>query len=91
MADSVENQILNKIKAEKRGTIFFVENFLFAGNAKAVNKALERLADKGEITRIATGIYTRPKKNRLLGDVTSSVEEIGTAIAKREKARMVPT
>lgn len=91
MADSVENQILNKIKSEKRGTIFFVENFLFAGNAKAVNKALERLADKEEITRIATGVYTRPQKSKLLGYITPSVEEIAAAIAKRDKARIVPT
>lgn len=91
MTDSVENQVLHKIKAEKRGSIFFVENFLFAGNAKAVNKALERLADKGEITRVATGMYTRLKKNKLLGYVTPSVEEIAAAIAKRDKARIIPT
>lgn len=91
MSDSVENQVLHKIRAEKRGTIFFVENFLFAGNAKAVNKALERLADKGEVTRIATGMYVRPKKSKLLGYVTPSVEEIAAAIAKRDKARIVPT
>jgi hypothetical protein len=91
MTESVENQVLNKIKAEKRGTIFFVENFLFTGNAKTVNKALERLADKGEITRVATGMYVRPKKSKLLGYVTPSVEEIAAAIAKRDKARIVPT
>lgn len=91
MTDSVEHQVLHKIKTEKRGTIFFVENFLFAGNAKAVNKALERLTDKGEITRIATGIYTRPKKSMLLGYTTPTVEKIAAAIAKRDKARIVPT
>lgn len=91
MAGSVENQVFNKIKSDKRGAVFFVENFLFAGNAKAVNKALERLVDKGEITRVASGVYTRPKKSKLIGNITPSVEEIASAIAKRDKARIVPT
>lgn len=91
MTNTVEIKVLKKIKSAKRGTIFFVENLLFAGNAKAVNKALERLVDKGEISRIATGMYIRPKKNKLLGDTTPSIEEIATAIAKRDRARIVPT
>jgi len=52
MINTVEIQVLNRIKGAKKGTIFFVESFLFAGNAKAVNKALERLVDKGEVTRV---------------------------------------
>lgn len=91
MGDTVETQVLQKIKSLKRGTLFFVENFLFAGNAKAVNKAMERLVAKKEIARVATGIYTRPKKSRLLGFITPTVEEIAVAIASRDKARIVPT
>ena len=91
MINTVEIQVLNRIKGAKKGTVFFVESFLFAGNAKAVNKALERLVDKGEITRVATGMYTCPKQSKLLGTVSTSVEEIATAIAKRDKARIVPT
>jgi hypothetical protein len=41
MIDSVTKQVLHKTKAEKRGTIFFVESFLFAGNAKAAAPELE--------------------------------------------------
>ena len=91
MTNSVEIQVHNKIKKAKPGTIFFVESFLFVGNAKAVNKALERLVDKSEIARVATGMYARLKKSKLLGEITPSVEEIATAIAKRDKARIVPT
>lgn len=91
MNNTVEIQVLNRIKGAKKGTVFFVESFLFAGNAKAVNKALERLVNKGEVTRVATGMYTRPKQSKLLGTVSTSVEEIATAIAKRDKARIVPT
>ncbi len=91
MTDSVEIKVLDKIKNLKKGELFFVESFLSVSNAKSVNKALERLVDKNEIVRVATGIYTRPKTNKLFGNITPTVEEIATAIAKRDKARIVPT
>lgn len=49
------------MKKARRGTLFFTDNFLTIGNSKTVNKALERLVAKEEITRVARGIYTRPK------------------------------
>jgi hypothetical protein len=91
MIKTVKMQVLDAIKQAKRGEIFFVESLLFAGNAKAVSKALERLVAKGEIVRVTTGIYTRPKQSKLLGNITPSVEEIVKAIANRDKARIVPT
>jgi hypothetical protein len=47
--------------------------------------------EKGEIKRVATGIYTRPKQSKLLGTLTPGVEEIAEAIRKRDNARIVPT
>ena len=88
---SIENQILNKIKKAKRGTLFFVDNFITIGNAKAVGKALERLVKSGELQRVATGIYFRPEKDPVIGYVTPGIETIAKAIAKRDKARIVPT
>jgi hypothetical protein len=91
MTASIEIQAFEKIKNLQRGTLFFVESFLSIGNAKSVNKALERLVEKEKIIRVATGIYTRPKQSKLFGNITPTVEEIATAIAKRDKARIVPT
>lgn len=91
MTESTEKQILKKIKKAGRGTLFFVENFIPFGSAKTINKALERLVDKGILLRVATGIYTRPKISKLLGALRPGVEDIAKAIAKRDKARIVPT
>ena len=88
---SIENQILNKIKKAKRGALFFVDNFITIGNAKAVGKALERLVKSGELQRVATGIYFRPENDPVIGYVTPGIETIAKAIAKRDKARIVPT
>jgi hypothetical protein len=91
MNKSIEIQLLKKVKKARRGTLFFVESFLSIGNAKAVSKAMERLVAKGELMRVATGIYTRPRKSKLLGNLLPGVEEVVKAIARRDKARIVPT
>ena len=60
-------------------------------NSKTIGKALERLVDKGEIARVARGIYARLEKDPILGPVKPGTESIAKAIAKRDKARIVPT
>src|SRR5882762_9679778 len=91
MNKTIEKQLLEKIEEAGRGSLFFTESFLFAGNAKAISKALERLTDKNEIVRVATGIYVKPKQSRLLGALTPTIDEVANAIANRDKARIVPT
>ena len=91
MTNTIENQIIKKIKKAKRGTLFFVESFLGAGSANSVNKTLERLVAKGELMKVATGIYVLPRKDSIIGVVTPGIEEIAKAIARRDKARIVPT
>jgi hypothetical protein len=91
MSESTENKIINKIKKAGRGSLFFVGNFIDFGTSKSVNKALERLVEKEEIIRVARGIYTRPKKSELLGIIYPTTDEIARAIAKRDKARIIPT
>lgn len=91
MSESTEIQALKKIGKARRGSLFFTENFLRLGNAKAVAKALERLTKHGELVRVATGIYVRPEIDPVIGPVTPGIEAIAKAIAKRDKARIVPT
>jgi predicted transcriptional regulator of viral defense system len=61
------------------------------GNAKAVNKALERLVQQNKLYRISTGIYVLPVVNEYIGNVFPDIDTIAVAIAKRDKARIVPT
>ena len=91
MADTIEIQIIKKIKKAKRGSLFFIEDFLRFGSSKSVAKALERLVEKKEISRVARGIYARLEENPLLGAVMPTAEKIAKAIAKRDKARIIPT
>lgn len=91
MYKTVEKQILTKIKKAKRGALFFVDSFLNAGNTKAISKSLERLVIKGELERVAAGMYVRPQIDTIIGKVTPGIEAIAKAIAKRDKASIVPT
>ena len=91
MAESIEIQILDRIKKAGRGVIFFTNSFMAYGNAKAVSKALQRLVKAGEIDRVAAGIYVRPVMDTVIGKVSTSIEDIAKAIARRDRARIVTT
>ena len=88
---STDDKIIAKIKKARRGSLFFGEDFLRFGNSKAVAKALERLAQKGEISRVVRGIYARLEMDTILGPVTVSTEAIAEAISRRDRTRIVPT
>jgi hypothetical protein len=61
------------------------------GTSKTIAKALERLVEKQEITRVARGIYARLQTHPELGLLYPSTEAMAQAIAKRDKARIIPT
>ena len=92
MTQCIENIILNSIRKRGRGTVFFSSDFSKAGEKSAVLKALERMTAGGTIVRVARGIYCYPKidKELGLGTLYPTYEEIAQAIAKRDKARIVP-
>lgn len=88
---SIENQILEKIKNNKRGKILFPNDFQSFGSESAVRQSLNRLEKKNILIRLSNGIYLFPKKHKTLGIIKPSTEEIAFAIAKRDKARLIPT
>lgn len=90
---SIENKILNNIKKCGRGNAIFSSDFVRFGEQKTVNKALERLAKEGVLIRISRGFYYYPKIDRRLGlgVLYPTLETIAESIAKRDKARIVPT
>ena len=91
MKESIEIKILNRIKKAARGVLFFTESFIVYGSTEAIKKALQRLTNSGKLMRVATGIYVRPRKDPVIGVITPGIEDIAKAIAKRDRARIVPT
>ena len=92
---SVENKIENEIKKSKRGKIFFQDDFATFGTPGAIRLALSRIEKKGLLFRVAHGIYSYPRLNKIewIDEkyILPSIDEIAHAIAKRDKVRIVPT
>ncbi len=93
MADSIEQLILSKVKKCGRGSVYFIGDFVAYGTRNSVNKALERLTEKGVLLRAARGIYCYPKIEKVygLGPIPPSIEEIAEAMAKRDGAKIIPS
>lgn len=88
---SIDDQVEQIVKKQKVGSIFFSEDFQRLNSSGAVKVALHRLVKRGDIKRLARGIFTKPKYSELVGDVLPTTETIALAIAKRDKARILPT
>ena len=88
---SIEDQIHKKIIDNKRGKIYFPANFTNFGSFDAIHQALGRLEEKGVLLRLAYGIYIYPKIDKELGVLFPPIDEVAKAIAKRDKARIIPT
>lgn len=93
MTQSIEDKILKKIQKFGRGSVFFTAEFASFGEHKSIAKALERLTNKGVIIRVARGIYSYPKIDKVLnlGVIYPALEDIAQSIAKRDRAKIVPT
>jgi len=89
---SIDDKILANVKKCGRGKVYFVADFALYGEANSVQKALERLVKLQMLLRLARGIYYYPKidKKLGLGILYPSWEDVAYAIAKRDKARIVP-
>ena len=88
---TVSKIIENIVSKSKQGKLFFVSDFLEYGKYDTVRKTLQRLVKKGVLIRISKGIYYYPKIDKVLGTLYPTAEEIAKAIAKRDKAKIIPT
>lgn len=88
---SIEDKILEHIEALPKGELLLPVDFSELGSSEAVRLSLFRLEKEGVITRVAQGIYVRPKVSRLIGKLLPSAEEVAEAIAKRDHIRTLPT
>ena len=91
MNESTADKVQEIVDRQPEGTLFFPEDFADLGSPENVRKALERLQNRQKITRVAQGIYARPKQNAYIGSILPSAEEVAAAIAKRDRARILPT
>ena len=88
--EAIENQILEKVKNHGRGKIFFPDDFADMGSSEAVRQALSRLTNEENLIRLGHGIYQYPNKDPQLGLLQPTLDQVAKAIAKRDKAKIIP-
>lgn len=84
-------EIANRIYETSEGQILFISDFSdINDNEKVVSRALSVEEKKGNIVRLANGVYLRPKNTRF-GIVYPSIDEMVMAIAQRDKVQIQPS
>lgn len=84
-------EIANRIYETSEGQILFISDFSdINDNEKVVSRALSVEEKKGNIVRLANGVYLRPKNTRF-GIVYPSIDEMVMAIAQRDKVQILPS
>lgn len=91
MKSSVNSIIELKINRLKLGQAFFASDFKELGTSTAIRKSLSRLVESKQVERMAQGIYVKPKKDKILGKILPSMEEVAESLAKKEHITIKPS
>lgn len=91
--NSIAQQIELTTSNFPKGKIFFIDDFVGIGTSETVRQTLLRMVEAGKIIRVAQGVYCYPEIDEKLGlgVIYPTFDQIATALAEHQKARIVPT
>lgn len=84
-----EQTLRQQILSSENDTIFFRNDFP-QYHPESVGRVLTDLTDNGDLVRIASGIYVKPRMSRF-GPIMPSIEHVVKAISFRDKAQILPS
>ncbi len=91
MTKPITSKVKSSLSKLTDGVAFSSNSFKFSNtNKNSIEKELSRLNANGVIKRFRKGIYYKPKKSLLFGDILPSPTSIAYAIAKLNDAHIVP-
>ena len=89
---SIDDQIEEIVDKSEPGTIFFPIDFYAIGSQGAIHTTLHRLVARKALVRLGQGIYAKPKMSILLNQIIApSAEDVAIALARRDKAKLLPS
>lgn len=88
MTSSTMTKIKKYIDTLSPGEPFAARALIACGPKTAVDKALSRLAGRGDLMRVARGVYARPKHNPWVGLVQPAPEAVAQAVARAGNAEI---
>ena len=80
---STANAIKTKINQLDSGSVFCAMDFQSLGNKGNIDVILHRLSDINFIRKLGVGLYDKPKKSTILGDLTPHMDDIIKAYMRR--------
>lgn len=87
---ALKSHISALIEAAEPGQVWVPADFAHLGSRDAVDKALQRMVQAGELRRIDRGLYDRPKINSLTKrPTTPDYRAVTEAIARRDHLRLL--
>ncbi|MFN2493162.1 MAG: DUF6088 family protein [Pyrinomonadaceae bacterium] len=87
---TIDSKLKSRIYGHGRGSVFTPNDFLDLGGRDAVDKALSRLAKRGEVRRLARGLYEYPREHPELGTLSPDIEKVAKALAGKDRIRLQP-
>lgn len=86
----IKSHIMRRIEESEPNTIFFIGDFLELGSPETIRKVFFQALLLNKLVRAGNGIYVKPKNSKY-GIVPPSLEDIATAVAKRDNCEIIPS
>lgn len=88
MTSGTMAKIEEYLKTLAPGEPFTARTLIALGTKTAIDKALSRMAGKGDLVRVARGVYAKPKRNPWVGQVQPAPEVVAQAVARANNAEI---
>lgn len=86
----LKSDIAALIEAAGPGRVWTPTDFAHLGSRDAIDKALQRMVQAGELRRVARGLYDRPTPSRLTKrPMSPDYRAVVDAIARRDRLRLL--
>lgn len=79
---SIASRIRERIRESYHGKVFITASLLDLGSRSAVDQSLKRMVSKGEIKRLAPGVFV--SRIEAQSEITPNADQIAFAIAEQE-------
>lgn len=85
---SIVGRIFDRVRRKGRGSVWSPADFLDLGSRDSIDQSLSRLVRRGQLRRIARGVYVYPVLSPRLGALTPPPDDIAAALAQAKGGRI---
>lgn len=88
---AMADRIMKRVRGKGRGWVFTPKHFIDFGTRGAVDVALSRLVQAGDIRRIGRGLYDYPRQHAKLGALNPDAAVLADAVSAQTGDRLAPS